>query len=125
VPSAWTSAAVDDADAVAEPLGLLHVVRRVEHGHALRRQRLDRLEDRVARLGVDADGRLVEDQQLRVVQQADADVEPALHAAGELSGAVVGPVGQPDDLEHLVDAAGSSPPRMPCRRPKKGGSPGR
>ena len=46
-------------------------------------ERGDRLEDRVAALGVDAHRRLVEEQQARPVEQADADVEPALHAAAE------------------------------------------
>src|SRR3546814_750744 len=71
-------ALVDDADAVAQPLGLFHVVRRVEDGHALARELLDGVEDRVAGLRVDPDRRLVEHQQLRAVQQPDPDVEPAL-----------------------------------------------
>ena len=43
----------------------------------------DAREDRVAALRVDAHGRLVEDQQRGLVEQADADVEAALHAARE------------------------------------------
>ena len=38
MPSALQLAQVDDADPVAQPLGLLHVVRRVEHRHALPRR---------------------------------------------------------------------------------------
>src|SRR5690606_14733987 len=97
-------AGVDDADAVAQPLGLLHVVRRVEHRHALGGQRLDGLEDRVARLRVHADGGLVEDEKLGPVEEPDADVQPALHAAGELLGRALGAVGQADELEHLRGA---------------------
>ena len=68
---------------------------RVEDGHAALPQLVDGLEDGVAALRVDADGGLVEHQQLRLVQQADADVEATLHAAGVVVGAVVGAVGRP------------------------------
>ena len=105
MPSARIDALVDDADTVAEALGLLHVVGRVEDGHAALAQRVDRLEDGVAALRVDADGGLVEHQQLRLMQQTDADVEAALHAAGVVIGAVVGAVGQPDQLEHWPSTA--------------------
>ena len=84
-----------------------------------RGEALDALEDRVAALRVDADGRLVEDEQPRAVQQADADVEPPLHAARVGLGLVVGAVGQADHVEHLVDARAGLAPRSPYRRPKK------
>ena len=45
-------------------------------------ERLDAGEDRVAALRVDTDRRLVEDQQPRPVEQADGDVQAALHPAG-------------------------------------------
>ena len=79
-------------------------MRRVEDGQALTRQRLHRLEDRVARLRVDPDGRFVQHEELRLVEQSDADVEPAFHTAGVLLGAVLAAVGEADDVEHLVDA---------------------
>ena len=89
-------------------------------------RRLDALEDRVAALRVDADGRLVEDQQRRPVQQADADVQPALHAAGVLLGLVLGPVGQADDVEHLVDARFAPAPAQPVEPARRSaGSRGR
>ena len=96
---------VDDADAVAEALGLLHVVRRVEHGHPLAREELDALEDRVARLRVHAHGGLVEDEQLGTVEQPDGDVQPSLHAAGVRARQRPGAVGEADELEYLVHAA--------------------
>src|SRR5664279_1354507 len=67
--------AVDDADPVAEPLGLLHVVGGVEHREPCCPQGLDALQDGVPALRVDADRRLVQDQEARAVQQAGADVE--------------------------------------------------
>src|SRR5450759_5735627 len=46
---------VDDPDPVAEPLGLLHVMGRVEDGHTLTAQLLDRLEDGVPALWIEPD----------------------------------------------------------------------
>ena len=66
---------------------------------------LDRIEDGAARLRVDADGRLVHEEQARLVQQAHADVDAPLHAAGVGLDALVGLVRQADLLQHLVDAA--------------------
>src|SRR5262245_43691940 len=74
---------VDDRDAIAEPLRLLHVVGRVEERAALRSQTGERLEDVVARLRVHAGGGLVEDQELGRVEVAGREIEAALHAAGE------------------------------------------
>ncbi len=70
VPSASSLPGVDDRDAIAEPLGFFHVVRRVDDGAAVAVQRLDVLEDLVARLRIDADRRLVEQQQLGIVHDA-------------------------------------------------------
>jgi hypothetical protein len=61
-------------------------------------------EDRVPALWVDAHRGLVEDQQVRLVEQADGDVQPALHAARELLRAVVGAIEQVHDAEHRVDS---------------------
>ena len=89
-------------------------------------ERVDRLEDGVAALRVDADGRLVEQQQARPVEQADADVQAPLHAAAERRGAVLGPVREADELEHLVRACLAAP-RRPARTAgrRTGGSRGR
>ena len=77
-------------------------------------ERLDAREDRVAALRVDADRRLVEHQQPRPVEQPDADVEPALHAAASTGRPVAGPLVEADDLEHLADA-----PLELARRPAR------
>src|SRR5688572_26364841 len=77
-------AVVHDRDAVAQRLDLLHVVAGVEHGHAVVAQRAHGLEDVVAALRIDADGGLVEDEQLGAVEDTGGEVEPALHPAGEL-----------------------------------------
>lgn len=61
-------AGVEDPDAVAQPLGLLHVVGGVEDGQALGAQRLDAVEDGSPALRVDADRGLVEDQEAGLVE---------------------------------------------------------
>ena len=94
---------VDDPDTVADALGLLHVVRRVHHGKAFAPEGLHPFQDGVAALGIDADGRLVQHEQLRVVEQSGRDVHAPFHAAGERVEAVVAPVGQLGQLEGLVD----------------------
>ena len=49
-------------------------------------RRVDLVPEVAARLGVDAGGRLVEQQQLRLVQQAGGKRQPLLPAAGKLAG---------------------------------------
>ena len=98
-------ALIDDPHPVAQALGFFHVVGRVEDGHALGGELLDRLEDRVAGLGIDPDRRLVEDEELGAVKEADGDVEPALHASREFLGDVGCPIRQADHFEHLGDPA--------------------
>ncbi len=94
-------AVIDDADAVAQPGRLFHVMGRVEHRDA---QPADRLEDGVAALGVDADRGLVEHEQLGPVQQPGRHVGPPLHAARIGPDAVLAPVRQPDELQGFADA---------------------
>ena len=75
-------AVVHDGDAVAEEVGLLHVVGRQDDRHAgLFVELADVLPDVAARLGVEAQGRLVEEEDLGPVDQAAGDLEAALHAA--------------------------------------------
>src|SRR5690625_236397 len=97
-------AGINDAYAIAEAFGLLHVMRSVKHGHAFGRQCLYRFQDCVARLRVDADGRFVENEQLRLMKQADPDIQAAFHAAGEFLGGPVRPFAQSGQLQHLGDA---------------------
>ena len=74
---------VDDADAIAA-LDLLDVVRGDDHGQlALRRTRSQILPHALARLRIEADGRLVEKQDAGIVHQRARDLEPPLHAGGE------------------------------------------
>ena len=74
----------------------------------------------MAGLGVDADRRLVEDEEAGPVEEADADVEPPLHPPGELLHPVVRPVGEADGGEDLVDPPGEAPAAEPPETPEEG-----
>ena len=96
-------AVVDDDDAIGEALDFFHVVRRVEQRLAAPLQRLEVVEDRVAALRIDADRRLVEQQDVGIVQQAGGEIEPPLHAAAERLDAIARAIGEADELERRRD----------------------
>ena len=54
------------------------------------------------RLRVEADSRLVEEQNVRRVQQTSGDLEPPLHTAGKCADQAVLAVPQADHIEHLA-----------------------
>ncbi len=96
---------VHDGHAVAEELDLLHVVAGVDDRHAaLAVEAHNRLKDIVARLGVDADGGLVQEEEAWLVEEAGGDVHAALHAARVLFHRVVSAVGKGHDAQHVGDA---------------------
>ena len=77
-------ALVDDRDAVAEPLGLVHVVGRQHDGAAAVPQVADDFPELAAGLRVEPRRRLVEEEHLGIADQGDRDGQPLLLAAGEL-----------------------------------------
>ena len=85
-------AEIDDALAA---LGLVHVVGRDERRQALDRHVVDEVPEFAPRLGVDAGGRLVEQQQFWLVQDAGGEREPLLPAARKLSRELVAAVLEP------------------------------
>ena len=87
-----------DRHAVGEPLGLLDVVRRHQDRDALGAQRVDQRPQLLADLRVEADGRLVEQDEPRPVHQRAGDQQPAAHAARQLVDARVAPVAEVRDL---------------------------
>ena len=98
-------AARHDRQPVGELVGLLEVVGRQQDREALLRGQALHLDPhRDARLGVEAGGRLVEEEDARPVDEPERDVEPALHPAGVAAHDPVGRVGEPDELEQLVHA---------------------
>ena len=105
-------AAVDDPDAVGQHVGLLEVLRRQEHRHAVVRQPAHLVPQRGAALRVEAGGRLVQEQQPRAVHEREAEVQPALHPARVAADLAIGRVGQPDPLEQFGRRAVRA---RPCR----------
>src|SRR4051794_2282954 len=96
-------AARDDRHPVGETLRLVHVVGGEEDGLAEVAQTGDRIPGVAAGGGVEAGGRLVEEEQLGVADQGHADVETALLATREAARAGIGLAAQADQLDHLVD----------------------
>ena len=83
-PLGHDQAAVHHHQPVAELLGLVHVVRGDHQRHALLLEPEQPVPQQVPGLRVEAGGRLVEQQQVGVVDQRPGDRQPALHAAGEV-----------------------------------------
>src|SRR5438874_2717511 len=54
---------------------------------------------------VEAGGGLVEEHEIRVADERDAEIEPALLSTGQRLHARVALVGEPDERDHLVDIA--------------------
>ena len=79
--------AVIDGQQMVEALGLLHVRSGDQHTHlrALAANTLDQLPELVTRQRIDASGGLVEDQQVRVVDQCATQPKFLLHAAGQFA----------------------------------------
>src|SRR2546423_6383706 len=82
-------AVLDDRHAVRERLRLVQVVGGEENGLAEVPERGDDAPRSPARRGVEAGGRLVEEDQLRVTDQREREVEPPLLTAGERPDALV------------------------------------
>ena len=107
---------IDDAVAA---LGLVHVVGRDQHGEAFARHVVDHVPELAPRLGVDAGGRLVEQQELRLMQDAGGEREALLPAAGQLAGELVAAIGEPHavhDAPHRLARAAASRRRSPPDR---------
>ena len=66
-------------------------------------QGLEVIEDGVAALRVDTYGGLVQQKDLRIMQERCGQVETALHAAAEVSDAVLGAVGEADQIQRFAD----------------------
>ena len=69
-----------------------------------RRMSADQLPELAARQGVDPGRRLVQDQQIGVVNQRAAQAELLLHAAGKLAGRALGESEQIGRAQQVVDA---------------------
>ena len=92
--------AIGDVGDLVTALGLVHVMGRDQHGEPFRRERMDLVPELAPRLGIDAGGRLVEQQKLRVGQRAGAEREPLLPAARQLARELLLAPGEPEPLDH-------------------------
>ena len=105
-------AVVHDRDPVAERVGLVEVVRGEEDGHALGAQPADLVPHVGPALRVEAGGRLVQEDDLRLVDDAERDVDPAALAAGVGLALAVGVLGE---LERVQRARRPAAAPRPCR----------
>ena len=96
-------AMIDDGHAIAEPFGLVHVMGGQQDGPAAILQVPDHVPELAARLGVQAGGGLVEEEDLGISDQRDGDGEPLLLAAGKLLDQGIGLALQRDLGDRLVD----------------------
>ena len=98
-------AVVDDGDSMGHALGFVHVVRGQKHRHPFGLvQVLDVRPELIAALWIEAKRRLVEEEDLRRVEEAARDFEASLHAARERLHERVLAVPQLEQLEQQLDA---------------------
>jgi hypothetical protein len=96
----------EDADAVADGLHLAEQMGGEQHRHpALGGDTPDQLQHLRHALRVDADGRLVQNQHVGVLDQGVGDAEALEHAARVGRHRIVGPLGEADLVQQRVDAA--------------------
>ena len=98
-------AAVDDRGHVADLLDLVQQVGGEEDGPAVVDERAHELAELDDAGRVEPVGRLVEDQQLRVGQQAAGDAQPLAHPHRVGLHSLVGALGQADAVERDLDPA--------------------
>ena len=75
---------------------------------------LDLVPERGPALHVEPGGRLVEEEEPRLVDEREREVEPAAHAARVAAHLAVGGLGEPDPRDQLVAAALASALVSPC-----------
>src|ERR671912_619323 len=91
-----------DDEPVTQPRGLLHVMGGEDEGLALIRELAQAVPDEMAGLRVEPRSRLVEDDDLGVVQQGAGDEQASLHPARELLDRRFGLVGELHEVEKLL-----------------------
>src|SRR6202140_4700059 len=94
---------IDDHNAVAEALGLFHIVGGVDKGFAALLQGLEIFKDGIAALRIDADRRLIEQKNLRIVKQSRRQIQTPLHASAERFHFVTGAIQESDEMQDVVD----------------------
>ena len=98
---------IDDRHAIAEPLGLIHVVCRQHDAAAARPELDDEVPELSARLGVESRGGLVEEEQLGVSDDRAGERQPLLLSPGQLAHArptLLAELHDVDDVVHVAPA---------------------
>ena len=88
----------EDVAELVAALGLVHVVRADEHRDAAPGELVQLIPEIAAGLGIDSRGRLVQQQKLRLVQQARGKRQALLPAAGELARELLRAIDEPESL---------------------------
>jgi hypothetical protein len=96
---------VHDAQAIAQTLRFLHVVRGVQDGGSGRAQTPNQLQNVRARLRVDARGRFVKQDQFGFMHQRRREIQPPLHPARERSDVAITVGFQADEAQQLLNAS--------------------
>jgi hypothetical protein len=91
-----------DDEPVAQPRGLLHVMGGEDEGLALIRELAQPVPDEMAGLRVEPRSRLVEDDDLGIVEQRPGDEQTPLHPARELLDGRFGFLGELHEVEKLL-----------------------
>src|SRR3989338_1374463 len=94
---------IDDGDSVCDAISFLHVVRGEEDGYAFFLVEILHVTPQViARLRIETDGRLVEEEDFGMMEKPACDLEPPLHAAGEVPRDIVFAIEQSDNPQQLL-----------------------
>ena len=96
---------IEDDQPVADVLELAEQVRRHDHRAAAVGDRADQRAHVLHADGVEAVGRLVEDDELGVADQRGGDAETLLHPERVRADAVAAATGEPDEIDEVVGSA--------------------
>ena len=108
------AALVDDDDVVREPVGLVEVLGREDDGRPGRRERLDDLPQLLPAARVEPGRRLVEEHHGWHRDEAEREVEPPAHAAGERRDPAPAVVREVDEVEQLRGPGPGAAAGQPC-----------
>ena len=95
---------IQDRHAVAQPVGLFHVVRGQEDGRPGPSQLRNAVAKVTRHAGVEPAGGFIEEEHARPVEQGSGDQQALLHAVGVVLEPILGPIGQTDELQDHPDA---------------------
>ena len=93
---------MDDHDAIGEGLGFREVMRGQENRLAAGDEVADLFPERAARFDVEADGRLIEDQQIGIASDREREQRSLLLAAGKVSVLFLLDALQSGGFDHLL-----------------------